>query len=148
MSAVAEPIGWVALMLAMHETDVPEELLSVCERRKIRWARGPVGGIGLEKVIAAATTAAKREGVVDGGYPEGHALYHAILEAVHGVVPGNMALQDILRTAGLRFAVTRGVRWPGAEHDGERIAVAIYGTMGAPVKGYEHEAVGLGVNHI
>ena len=32
--------------------------------------------------------------------------------------------------------------------EGEWVAVALYGTIGAPVKGSEHEAIGLGINHI
>ncbi|HEX6989710.1 MAG TPA: HutP family protein [Bacillota bacterium] len=36
----------------------------------------------------------------------------------------------------------------GAGGDGEWLAVALYGTIGAPVKGWEHEVCGLGVNHL
>ena len=34
------------------------------------------------------------------------------------------------------------------QKEGEWVAVALYGTIGAPVKGSEHEAIGLGINHI
>lgn len=53
----------------------------------------------------------------------------------------------MMRTVGLRFAVVRG-RPYHEEKEGEWIAVAFYGTIGAPVKGLEHEAIGLGVNHV
>ncbi|MCJ7806800.1 MAG: transcriptional regulator, partial [Clostridia bacterium] len=28
------------------------------------------------------------------------------------------------------------------------LAVVLYGTIGAPIKGYEHETIGLGLNHL
>jgi len=56
-------------------------------------------------------------------------------------------LGAVLRTVGLRFSVIRGNTYESSE-EGEWIAVALYGTIGAPVKGLEHEAVGLGINHI
>ena len=31
---------------------------------------------------------------------------------------------------------------------GEWISVGIYGTIGAPIKGFEHEAIGLEINNI
>lgn len=52
-----------------------------------------------------------------------------------------------MRTVGLRFAVVRGKPYSN-QAEGEWIAVALYGTIGAPIKGLEHEAVGLGINHI
>jgi hut operon positive regulator len=53
----------------------------------------------------------------------------------------------MLRTAGLRFTILRGSPFEN-KAEGEWIAVAVYGTIGAPVRGYEHEAIGLGINHI
>ena len=31
---------------------------------------------------------------------------------------------------------------------GEWVSVGIYGMVGAPIKGFEHEAIGLEINHI
>lgn len=80
------------------------------------------------------------------GSMEFHALYHAIIEALEGVTRGQMQLGAVLRTVGLRFSIVRGNPYDNVE-EGEWIAVAFYGTIGAPVKGLEHEAVGLGISH-
>ncbi|MGZ6373062.1 MAG: HutP family protein [Candidatus Limnocylindria bacterium] len=52
-----------------------------------------------------------------------------------------------VETVGLRFAIVQGPRLAG---DGDLLwlAMAMCGTIGAPVRGYEHEVVGLGINHI
>lgn len=109
---------------------------------------GKVGSMESNKVVAAIETAAKKNQVIKGGiYRETHSLYHAIMEALHGVTRGQVQLGTVLRTVGLRFAIVRGQPYEQAE-EGEWIAVALYGTIGAPVKGLEHEAIGLGINHI
>ena len=80
-------------------------------------------------------------------YREYHAIYHAIIEALNGVTRGNNLIGTVLRTVGLQFAVVRGNPYKNGE-EGDWIAVAFYGTIGAPVKGLEHESIGLGINHI
>ncbi|BBW98510.1 hut operon transcriptional regulator HutP [Geobacillus sp. FSL W8-0032] len=141
-------IGRLALLLAMLDEGEEGPVLHQLESLVWRYCQGRVGAMEPQKIVAAIETAAKRHGVVDGGlYRDMHALYHAILEAVHGVTRGQMELGDLLRTAGLRFAVVRGTPYEGPK-EGEWIAVALYGTIGAPVRGLEHEAVGLGINHI
>jgi hut operon positive regulatory protein len=114
----------------------------------VRYCIGKVGSMNMQKVISAVETAAKRNGLIHSNlYRETHALYHAIMEGMEGVTRGHLAIGEMSRTVGLRFAVVRGV--PFIEKDeGEWIAVAFYGTIGAPVKGSEHETVGLGINHI
>jgi len=109
---------------------------------------GKVGSMNVEKVVAAIETAARREGLLCGQYRDEHALYHAVLEALYGVCRGQLELGTILRTVGLNFAIVKGPRWENEEKDGQWIAVALYGTIGAPVKGMEHEVIGLGVNHL
>ncbi|MEW5322382.1 hut operon transcriptional regulator HutP [Geobacillus thermoleovorans] len=141
-------IGRQALLLVMLDEGEEGPVLSQLEALSWRYCQGRVGAMEPQKIVAAIETAAKRHGVVDGGlYREMHALYHAILEAVHGVTRGQVELGDLLRTAGLRFAVVRGMPYE-QPNEGEWIAVALYGTIGAPVRGLEHEAVGLGINHI
>lgn len=109
---------------------------------------GKVGSMESNKIVAAIETAAKKNEVINGSvYRETHALYHAIMEALHGVTRGQVQLGTVLRTVGLRFTVVRGQPYERPE-EGEWIAVALYGTIGAPVKGLEHEAIGLGINHI
>ncbi|KAF0993864.1 hut operon transcriptional regulator HutP [Geobacillus sp. TFV-3] len=141
-------IGRQALLLAMFDEEEEKAAIDYLEALAWRYCQGRVGAMEPQKIVAAIETAAKRHGVVNGRlYREMHALYHAILEAVHGVTRGQVELGDLLRTAGLRFAVVRGMPYE-QPNEGEWIAVALYGTIGAPVRGLEHETVGLGINHI
>ncbi|MEI5907961.1 hut operon transcriptional regulator HutP [Bacillus spongiae] len=126
-----------------------EELALFPEKIKhTRYCTGRVGSMNMQKVISAVETAAKRNGIIhEDLYRETHALYHAILEAIEGVTRGQLAIGDMMRTVGLRFSVVRGRPYE-KEAEGEWIAVCFYGTIGAPVKGLEHETIGLGINHI
>ncbi|WP_338776369.1 hut operon transcriptional regulator HutP [Metabacillus sp. FJAT-52054] len=139
-------IGKYALLLASL-TD--EELAFLKPSfHKIRYCQGKVGSMNMQKVIAAVETAAKRnELILDNCYRETHALYHAVLEGIEGVTRGQPSIGEMSRTVGLRFAIVRG-RPYAEESEGEWIAVAFYGTIGAPIKGLEHETAGLGINHI
>jgi hut operon positive regulatory protein len=136
-------IGKNAVLLAMLE-----EGDSVTFPEKWKSCRGKVGSMESHKVVAAVETAAKKNGIITSSlYRESHALYHAIMEALHGVTRGQVQLGDVLRTVGLRFAIVRGNPYEN-DKEGDWIAVALYGTIGAPVKGLEHETIGLGINHI
>ncbi|WP_439741221.1 hut operon transcriptional regulator HutP [Bacillus pseudomycoides] len=138
-------IGRMAMLLALaDENESP--VLSIPKGWK--YCPGKVGSMNSQKVVAAMETAAKSNQVIDTDvYRETHALYHAIMEALYGVTRGQIQLADVLRTVGLRFAIVRGTPYDGKK-EGEWVAVALYGTIGAPVKGSEHEAIGLGINHI
>jgi hut operon positive regulator len=138
----ADTIGRVALLAVL--ADDPQPLLA--SAKEYRGVAGRVGTMEIEKVIAAIETAASRQGLISADYAEEHALYHAIIEALHGVGRGQLALGTLLRTVGLRFAAVRGPRLPGDRTTW--IAVALYGTIGQPVKGNEHEVVGLGIVHL
>lgn len=133
--------GRLALLLALsgYEDGSVPRLPESCV-----FCVGKVGSTELEKVIAAVETAAIRENVVAREIPDLHALYHAIDDALVGLLRGQMALGHSLRTVGLRFAVVRT-----RELDGRGwIAVAMYGTIGSMMKGNEHEAAGLGICHL
>ena len=139
-------IGKVAVLLAT--LDDHEMLHFQPQLKGVHYCTGKVGAMNMEKVIAAVETAAKRENIIaEQLYRENHALYHAILEALEGITRGQFAIGDMKRTVGLRFAIVKGKPYAN-KNEGEWIAVAFYGTIGAPVKGLEHEAFGLGVNHI
>jgi hut operon positive regulatory protein len=139
-------IGKIAILLATLSEDELEWLRPTL--KDVAYCQGKVGSMNMQKVISAVETAAKRSGLVDEKYyRESHALYHAILEATKGVTRDQTAISEMSRTVGLRFAVVRGTPFPG-EGEGEWIAVSFYGTIGAPVKGWEHETAGLGINHI
>lgn len=109
---------------------------------------GKVGSMDLKKVISSVETAAKRGDLIHSDiYRETHALYHAIIEAAEGVTRGKLSVGEIMRTVGLSFSVVRGKPYKDAR-EGEWLAVCFYGTIGAPIKGKEHETLGLGINHI
>lgn len=139
-------IGRHAVLLLL--SDHPAEQLKKLEQSKWKGCIGKVGSMDAHKVVAAIETAAKKNGIVRSDvYREMHALYHAIIEALHGITRGQVQIGSILRTVGLSFAVLRGNPYDN-ELEGDWIAVALYGTIGAPVKGSEHETIGLGINHI
>lgn len=141
-------IGQQAIMYAFAEEEEEAALASKLAHMNWRYGKGKVGSMELQKIVAAIETSAKRQEIVDPQlYREMHALYHAIIEALHGVTRGQVELGGMLRTAGLRFAILRGQPFEN-KAEGEWIAVAVYGTIGAPVRGLEHEAIGLGINHI
>ncbi|MCM3157343.1 hut operon transcriptional regulator HutP [Bacillus subtilis] len=140
-------IGRLSVLLLLNEA---EESTQVEELERDGWkvCLGKVGSMDAHKVVAAIETASKKSGVIQSeGYRESHALYHATMEALHGVTRGEMLLGSLLRTVGLRFAVLRGNPYE-SEAEGDWIAVSLYGTIGAPIKGLEHETFGVGINHI
>jgi hut operon positive regulator len=139
-------IGKLAILLASLSED--ELNLLEPDLAQVTYCQGKVGSMNMQKVIAAVETAAKRNKLIhDGLYRETHALYHAILEGIEGLTRGKPAIGEMSRTVGLRFSVVRAMPY-SESGEGEWIAVAFYGTIGAPVKGAEHETVGLGINHI
>ncbi|MDO6656940.1 MULTISPECIES: hut operon transcriptional regulator HutP [Bacillales] len=139
-------IGKLAMLVASL---TPEELEPfLAQLKDVDYCQGKSGSMSMQKVISAVETSAKRNNIISEDlYRETHALYHAILEALEGVMRGQIGAGDMMRTVGLRFAIVRGSPY---EHydEGEWLAVAFYGTIGAPVKGLEHETFGLGINHI
>ena len=141
-------IGKLAVLLAASDPDEEDELFQIAEKVGYKFYKGKAGSMDSEKIFAAVETAAKRRGLVQEQYREEHAIYHALLDAFHGVCRGELALGSILRSAGLVFSIVRGPRIAEDYSDGEWLAVALYGTIGAPFKGYEHEVMGLGINHI
>ncbi|QJD82996.1 hut operon transcriptional regulator HutP [Cohnella herbarum] len=148
--AASFPIGKLSIMLAVlqdHEwrKDVEDELTA----KGFRFTIGRVGAMDIIKVVTAIETAAKNNKIIDSeSYREIHAVYHAIIEAIQSIGRGVVQFGDILRTVGLTFSIVRGKMDGALEHSGEWIAVCVYGTIGAPKKGFEHEAIGFGFNHI
>ncbi|MGB9804261.1 HutP family protein [Desulfofundulus sp.] len=144
-----QTIGRVAIKLAVADRGEVAALLAESGRMGYRAVVGKVGSMTAEKVVAAVETAVQREQLLESGYRHVHSLYHAIIEAFYGVCRGQLELGEILRTVGLNFAMVRGPRMlPAGDDDGEWLAVALYGTIGAPKKGFEHEVIGLGINHL
>lgn len=140
-------LGKTALLIAMAEGNEAQDYVLGAKEKGFEVVAGKVGSMDVQKIIAAVETAAKRGGLIDESYRSQHALYHAILDALQGLGRGPLQLGNILRTVGLRFAVVKGPRTM-EEHDDLWIAVSMYGMIGAPIKGHEHEVCGLGVNHL
>ncbi|MDQ0340012.1 hut operon positive regulator [Caldalkalibacillus uzonensis] len=141
-------IGKYALQLVLLEGDEQSLLIDRIEQLGFKCCYGHVGAMDTQKIVAAIETTSKKHGLIQTGlYRESHALYHAIMEALYGVTRGQVQLGAVLRTVGLSFSVVRGRPYV-TQAEGDWIAVALYGTIGAPVKGLEHETVGLGINHI
>ncbi len=144
-----ESIGKNAIMYALAEGELEEKFKKTAEDHGYKLIKGKVGSMSTEKIFAAVETAAQREGLIrEDYYRDTHALYHAILDAFIGICRGQLGLGNMLRTVGLIFTVVRGPRNIKYREDGEWLAVVLYGTIGAPVKGYEHETIGLGLNHL
>ncbi len=141
-------IGKLAILLTMGALEDEKALVTQVVDMGYKVCKGRVGSLVSEKIFAAVETAAKRNKLIEDQYRQEHALYHSVLDAFHGICRGQIALGSILRSAGLVFSIVRGPRLAGDNTDGEWLAVALYGTIGAPIKGYEHEVMGLGVNHI
>lgn len=141
-------IGKNALMLVLSEEETDQCSGNPIFMADWKYCIGKVGSMDSQKVVAAVETAAKKNGIIKQDiYRESHALYHAIIEALEGVTRGQMEIGAVLRTVGLRFSIVRGNPYDSPD-EGDWLAVALYGTIGAPVKGLEHEAVGLGIFHV
>lgn len=144
-----ESIGKIAIMYTLSGADLEEKVRGVAVEKGYQLIKGKVGSMSTEKIFAAVETAAQREGLIRKDYyRDTHALYHATLDAFVGICRGQLGLESMLRTVGLIFSVVRGPRSTDNLADGDWLAVVLYGTIGAPVKGYEHETIGLGLNHI
>ena len=144
-----EQIGRTAIMFALAEGELEQQFRDQAAKKGFRMIKGKVGSMTTEKIFAAVETAAQREGLIRKDYyRDTHALYHAILDSFVGICRGQLGLGDMLRTVGLIFTVVKGPRTVEQSEDGEWLAVVLYGTIGAPVKGYEHETIGLGINHL
>ena len=141
-------LGKLAVLLVLSAGDEEQRLVEKASLNGYKVYKGRVGSMDSAKIFAAVETAAKKEGFISGQYREEHALYHSILEAYHGICRGPDGLGNVLRSAGLLFAIVRGPRLAQDTGDGQWISVALYGNMGAPVKGYEHEVLGLGMNPV
>jgi len=141
-------LGKLAALLVLSSEEDEAAVARTARELGYRLCKGRVGSMDSNKIFAAVETAAKKEGLVRPVYREEHAVYHSVLEAYSAICRGQAGLGPVLRTAGLVFAVLKGPRIPGDLEDGEWLAVALYGNMGAPVKGFEHEVIGLGINPV
>ncbi len=139
-------IGKIALLLAL--SDDMKELQKYYEDKNYVIYRGQAGSMDAKKIVAAIETAASREDIIRENYHEEHALYHAIIEALSGYCRGQVMLGEVLRSAGLSFTIVRGMLVEDDTSSGNWIAVVLYGQIGSPRRGFEHEAIGMGIQPI
>lgn len=140
-------IGKIALLLAMDDGDM-DNLKEFYEKKNYVIYKGQAGSMDAKKIVAAIETAASREDIIRENYHEEHALYHAIIEALSGYCRGQVMLGEVLRSAGLTFTIVRGTLIEDDPSSGNWIAVVLYGQIGSPRRGFEHEAVGMGIQPI
>jgi hut operon positive regulator len=140
-------IGKIALLMAMDDGDM-DNLKEFYEKKNYVIYRGQAGSMDAKKIVAAIETAASREDIIRENYHEEHALYHAIIEALSGYCRGQVMLGEVLRSAGLTFTIVRGTLIEDDQSSGNWIAVVLYGQIGSPRRGFEHEAVGMGIQPI
>ncbi len=139
-------IGKIALLLALSENT--EELKKAYENKNYVIYQGQAGSMDAKKIVAAIETAATRENLIRENYHEEHALYHAIIEALSGYCRGQVMLGEVLRSAGLTFTIARGTLIEDDPSSGNWITIVLYGQIGSPRKGFEHEAIGMGIQPI
>ena len=140
-------IGKIALSLAISDKS-EEKIIQTYRDKGYQLIKGHAGSMNASKIFAAVETAVCREEMIGETYHEEHALYHAISEAFYGYCRGPVALDTVLRTTGLVFSVVKGPLAIGDSQNSEWIAVVLYGYIGSPRKGFEHEAIGMGIQPI
>jgi hut operon positive regulatory protein len=146
MNAEHYGIGKIALLLAL--SDEYEILKEKYEEKGYTIYKGNAGSMDAKKIYAAIETAAFREDIIRENYHEEHSLYHATQEALEGYCRGQVVLGDVLRTVGLIYVLVRGKLIDGDASSGEWIALVLFGQIGSPRKGFEHEAIGMGIQPI
>ncbi len=139
-------IGKIALLLTL--CDDYDRMKEYYENKGYTIYRGIAGSMDSQKIIAAIETAALREDIIRENYHDEHSLYHAIVEALSGYCRGQVVLGEVLRSVGLTYSIVRGNLIQEDKSSGEWIAVVLYGQIGSPRKGFEHEAIGMGIQSI
>lgn len=139
-------IGKIALLFAL--TDDDENYIKKYEKKGYMLYKGQAGAMDVKKIVAAIETSAFRENLIRENYHEEHTLYHTIMEAFSGYCRGQIVLGDVLRTTGLVFTIVRGNLVAGDKSSGTWLSIVLYGQIGSPRRGFEHEAIGLGIQPI
>ena len=142
-------IGKLTISLLISSEEEEKELIKKINSFGYKICIGKVGTMKSEKIIAAIETTARREGIFCAdSYRGEHVIYHTALNALKGLCRGEIGIGNFLRTTGVRFVILRGPLDTTRNNLGEWISVGIYGMIGAPIKGFEHEAIGLEINTI
>ncbi|MBN2284969.1 MAG: hut operon transcriptional regulator HutP [Tissierellales bacterium] len=141
-------IGKIALQLALSDEDQEAEMIEKYEAIGYALYKGKAGSMDSQKIFAAIETAAMRQDLIRENYREEHALYHCTMEAFNGYCRGQIDLGNVLRSTGLVFSIVRGHLISEDKSTGEWLAITLYGQIGSPRQGFEHEAVGMGIQPV
>ncbi len=142
-------IGKLTISLLISSEEEEKELFKKVRNLGYKICIGKAGTMDSKEIIAAIETTAKREGIFCAGcYRDEHTIYHTTLSALKGLCRGEIGIGNFLRTVGVKFVILRGPLDTKRSDLGEWISVGIYGMVGAPIKGFEHEAIGLEINNI
>jgi hut operon positive regulator len=141
-------IGKIALQFVLAEDNLEQEIAQRFGEHGYRMYRGKAGSMESKTIFAAIETAAMRQDLIRENYREEHALYHATMEAFSGFCRGQVDLGDLLRSTGLVFAIVRGNLVLADRSSGDWLAVVLYGQIGSPRQGFEHEAIGMGIQPV
>lgn len=142
-------IGKLTIKLLISSEEEETELLKHISSLGYKYGIGKAGTMDTKAVLAAIETTAKRKNIIqNNAYREEHALYHTSLNALRGLCRGEIGIGNLLRTVGVKFVILRGPMDTSKKDLEEWISVGIYGMIGAPIKGFEHEAIGLEINDI
>jgi len=143
-------IGRLTILLLVASEDEEQKMFKKVLSLGYKACIGKAGTMNSKELIAAIETAAKREKIIlSDSYREEHSLYHTSLNALKGLCRGEIGIGNFLRTVGVKFVILRGPLNTKQKGDlGEWISVGIYGMIGAPIRGFEHEAIGLEINNI
>lgn len=142
-------IGYLTISLLIASEAEEKELIKKIKDSGYKVCQGKSGTMDSKELIAAIETTAKREGIFEADcYRDEHVVYHTALSALRGFCRGEIGIGNFLRTVGVKFVILRGPIDIARSNLGEWIAVGIYGMVGAPIKGFEHEAIGLEINSI
>lgn len=144
-SAWVRGLGYRAMRVLM---DVVEGAEIMPASGPYRAAIGRVGTMDTQDVYASVLTVAERAKLLDPGLNDAHALYHATHDALLGILRDPAGLGPTLRTTALVYAILRGPRKLELRGERDWIAVAMFGSIGAPRPAWEHDAVGLGVYNL
>lgn len=144
-SAWVRGLGYRAMRVLMDVVD-GAEIMPVSG--PYRAATGRVGTMDTQDIYAAVLTVAERASMLDPGLNDAHALYNATHDALLGVLRDPAGLRPTFRTTALVYAILRGPRVLESRGERDWIAVAMFGSIGAPRAAWEHDAVGLGVSNL
>jgi hut operon positive regulatory protein len=144
-SAWARGLGYRAMRVLMDVLD-GAEIMPVSG--PYRAAIGRVGTMDTQDIYSAVLTVAERAKLLDSGLNDAHALYHATHDALLGILRDPAGLGPTLRTTALLYAILRGPRLLELQGERDWIAVAMFGSIGAPRPAWEHDAVGLGIYNL